>query len=208
MSDSDPFNTSSDNGFPFLLAILAVVAHIFIIVLVLYYTCCRHGCSCKITVGNQTPASEAPQENSDNTQLVESGGATSQENSNADAPPPYSPNAAGPATRQTSVISRVRERLQGRNYDREQSVHLADPESAEAELGESAEFGPQPPPYSEHSVTLAAVGGHVNEGAEFEFVQLPSYQEYMERASELYEKDETGYSEVEKPPKYEDISKP
>lgn len=201
MSDpNDPgsSDTYDENGFPFLLAIFAVLAHICIIVVVMYYSCCRHGCTCKVTIGEDNGTSHTQRENSDAAHLVRPTTVSGNED-NSGEPPPYTPGTPDSNRTQPSILARVRDRLQscGRERDRNQltSEQEVDPDSIS-----------QPPPYSEYiAAGGGASGGHVNEGAEF--LDLPTYQEYMRRNPELYVVDETGSVEIIKPPNYEDIAK-
>ena len=177
-------------GFPFLLAIFAVIAHLCIIIVVMYYSCCRHGCSCKITVGSNSTETSTPSDHSDADQLVTSHVTTRR---NSTEPPAYS-SAPGTPHIQPSIMSRVRDRIYGHNPDRERQEQL---QSQDSEPVLTAE----PPPYSEITMPPGASGGgHVNEGAIF--LDLPTYQDCLRSEQDL--NDGTG---VDKPPKYEDVVK-
>lgn len=198
MSDpNDPgsSDTYDENGFPFLLAIFAVLAHVCIIVVVMYYSCCRHGCTCKITIGEDNGTSDTQRENSDDAHLVRRTTASGNEDSNFGEPPPYTSDSN---RTQPSILARVRDRLQSRGRERDRNQLTGEQEVDPDSIS-------QPPPYSEYiAAGGGASGGQVNEGAEF--LDLPTYQEYMRRNPELYVVDETGSVEIIKPPNYEDIA--
>ncbi|KAH3697606.1 hypothetical protein DPMN_085110 [Dreissena polymorpha] len=62
------------SGSPLLLLIMAVVAHLALIAIVVYYACCRNGCTCKITIQDHAESSTSPVVSlSDGDNLVERG---------------------------------------------------------------------------------------------------------------------------------------
>ncbi|XP_052777690.1 uncharacterized protein LOC128214995 [Mya arenaria] len=170
---------SDGDGAPLLLISMAVGAHLVIMVIVMYYACCRNGCSCKVTIENDNLASRE-RDNSDAAVLVDS------DNPNTPSVP------TGPVSNwwQTSLLTRVQAQFE----------RLRSPSPYERLTGDDVLS--RPPSYHE-SLVSPAESGHDNAGAEID--HPPSYQVFVNRLPSWRLNHNTGRYEEEKPPSYDEV---
>lgn len=177
MSDANHDSFLSDNQFPYVLIIGAVVIHLTVMAIVIYFSCCRHKCCvCRINIQNNTIHQNNLSESSRRNAVIAHDDSADSENL-VDA------NQRPVTNRDTSLITRVRTRLQG---------------TPETRPSASLDSG-LPPPYSEGE----SGSGHVNAAANFEDIDLylPPYEEIVDQLPTWKEN-----GEMAKPPTYEEAT--
>lgn len=183
MSD---FNEGSD--FSYLIIVFAVVAHLSIIAIVLYFACCRK-CECRVIMLNkifQNSASNAQNSVEINENDVASSQTFRLVRGHGDTRSAQ-PEIIG---RQVSLLARIRAN-RDHNFPIEDSqlpVHRA--ENVLLSYQESQATGV----------------GYTNIGANFECeVDLPSYDDYIRQQTKRYTHTDTGHLAQPEPPPYEEV---
>lgn len=177
MGNADHDSFLSDNQFPYILIIGAVVVHLTIMTIVIYYSCCRHKCcECRINIQNNTIHQNNLNECSRRNVAI------AHEDS-VDSEGLVDANQRPVTSWDTSIITRVRTRLQGAPETRPSG-------SLDRSL---------PPPYSEGESS----SGHTNSAANFDDIDLylPPYEEIVNQLPTWKENEE-----MAKLPTYEEAT--
>lgn len=174
------------DNFVYVLVIGAIVAHLVIVLIVIYYSCRKDGCKCRTKTSNNTSDQAVEQENAiiDETQ-------TNNAASDLDSLEDIRVNRATArqvTTWQSSLLARVRVRIQRNNNPR---FNYSDNRHSQANSGQSS-----------HS-------SFTNQGISFEEentdLYLPSYQQYSRQQGNIHFDIETRQYVIEKPPSYQEV---
>ncbi|KAL4237096.1 hypothetical protein ACF0H5_005477 [Mactra antiquata] len=175
---------------PWMVISVAIVAHIAIIVVIIYYSCCKDGCACKCKTQEgdiDTVDQSAILDNSAVSENQADNVSSDIENLNR-----FRPNrrtVRQVTTWQSSLLSRVRVRLQINRSTRTNRSHN----------GQSSGHGHPPAHPGQRSYENQAASLEDNQD-----LYLPSYHEYASQQAGVYFNTDTGLYELEKPPSYQE----
>lgn len=170
----------SSEQFPYVLIVTIIALHIFVMAIVVYYSCCRKKCVCRIDIQNNT----IHQTNSAETSRMSAQVTLS---NHTDSDSLDGSNELPVTNRASSLFRNFRIRLWG---DRN-APDVAGDESEEL-----------PPPYVEQGASI----GFSNAGASFnELPHLPSYDDIVDQLPSFSDNEATNPDKNDKPPTYEEV---